>query len=247
MIINPNFIVGGPKLYSCVFNGAPSEKLTLKDPDGIVLSIYPTTKSNGVSDAYDIPEGIWIITGERSGYTRTIEINQAGTYNARPDYAYYWYGIAPYGEWAAAAALPSYFEYQDDKEAPTLTPSTYSVYAKSLSGTYAYNRGGSIYLPKTTVKGSSLKIDVTNAFSHGNGGSAGAYLVFGLASNISGAYTAAKYANIGSGYNELTGTYSLDMSSVSGGSYSPFVALTTSSSGTGTKPSYLTVNALWSE
>lgn len=156
-------------------------------------------------------------------------------------------GSAPNGGWTSVAALPSHYAYQDNKVAPTLSVGSSSVYAKSAAGTYAYTRGGSIYLPKTTITGNTLKISVTNAFSHGNGGSAGAYLGFGLASSVSGAFATAAYSNIGSGYSNLTGTYSIDISSISGGSYYPFVSLTTSSSGSGTNPSYLTINAFWCE
>ena len=158
-------------------------------------------------------------------------------------------GETPYGDWTAVAALPSHYEYLSDKAAPTLTVNDDSVYAISLGGTYAYNRGGTIYLPKTVITGNTLYIDVTNAYSYKNNYAAGAYLGFGLASTVSGNFTTVAYSDIGSetDISERSGIYSIDISSVSGGSYYPFVSLTTSNSGTGTKRSYLTINAFWSE
>lgn len=106
--------------------------------------------------------------------------------------------------WTAVKALPDHYEFQEDKVAPDLS-SSHPIYISSPGGgveAYAYTRGGTAYLPKATITGNTLKIKVSNAFSYGNNGTAGAYLGFGLASNKpNGAFKPVAYSDIGSGYS----------------------------------------------
>lgn len=204
-------------------------------------------------DAWHEPSALWCNVNDswkEADYAYCkINGNWVEIYSKTTQNYFYNAGSTPYGGWTAVAALPSHYKYLSDKAAPTLTVNDTTVYARSLAGTYSYNRGGSIYLPKTTITGNTLYIDVTNAFSYKNNYAAGAYLGFGLASSVSGNFTTAAYSDIGEedDISVRSGIYSIDISSISGGSYCPFVSLTTSSSGSGTKQSYLTINAFWCE
>ena len=240
-----NVPVGGwGKTLAAVY-GAAGETVTLTDKQGKILSF-----SANDGQTHQIPTGKYTVTGSVSGYSKSFTVDRNTTrINAWPDGAtvYYWHGYAPVSGWASVAALPKHYAHQANKAAPTLEEGANSVFARSLVGTYAYTRGGSVYLPNVTAVGSTLYIQVTNAFSYGNDNYGYAYLGFGLAESLQGAFVTAAYADIGSpeDINERSGVYTADMSAVSGGTYHPFLSLTTSGSFKNLA-SYATVNAIYS-
>lgn len=70
----------------CKFLGAVGETLTFAQ-NGVV--VYDAVKEN---TEVEIRQGTYTVTGSVSGYAKKITIKKAGTYNAYPDGAVYWYG-----------------------------------------------------------------------------------------------------------------------------------------------------------
>jgi hypothetical protein len=80
-----NIPVAGKIKVMCKFLGAPGETLTFKQNGTIKYTVTENTEQ-------EIKQGVYEVTGGVSGYTKTIEVKAAGTYNAYPDGALFWYG-----------------------------------------------------------------------------------------------------------------------------------------------------------
>lgn len=94
MLVNTIIYQNPPPSFLCMFNGAPSETLTITNVNDSTYTYSTTTNSHGVTDEpTTIVKGTYSIKGSISGYTRTgVSITEAGTYNAYPDSAIFWYG-----------------------------------------------------------------------------------------------------------------------------------------------------------
>lgn len=208
--------------------GAVNETITLTHQDGSSFSA-----ANGT--AVELPFGTYTVTGGISKFSKTAVVDKTTTrINAWPDGAtiYYWYGYKPIGNWATIDTVPSTSPYQDAPVAPTKSESTNSVYFDS-TGNYA--RGGTAYLPKTTIRGSTMTLlcgGVVNEY----------YLALNLCPGFSWAYTPGAVVNIGSGAARVN----MNIASVSGGSYHPAISMNTKRDAYDPDPSKITVYALYS-
>lgn len=223
-----------PATVSVSVYGAASETVTLTHESGDVF-----TATANSSSKYEVPLGSYTVSGNKSGYSKTVTVDANTTrINAWPEGAtiYYWYGYAPNGGFASAKAVPSNAPYTSNPTGMQITASTNSVFLKTY-GDYA--RGGTAYLPKTTVKGSTLYLVCSGTTNHG---SAGAQLKLVVTSSISNKYSAAKQANIAAGATSVN----TSVSSISGGSYYIGITGNTSNYDTGSKQTSTTVKALYS-
>lgn len=86
-------LYGGSKRAAlCYFSGAVSETLTIAK-DGTTVATVATNSSGDTETAVELKQGTYTITGSVSGYTKTVEIKEGGTYKAYPDgLVLYWYG-----------------------------------------------------------------------------------------------------------------------------------------------------------
>lgn len=73
--------------------GAPSESITLKKGSTTIASGLATSTSGLTTDTLALEPGTYTATGSVSGYTATLNITAAGTYNVYPAGALYWYGL----------------------------------------------------------------------------------------------------------------------------------------------------------
>lgn len=231
MIFNSQFFE--PITYATfIVYGAASETVTFTG-NGKTYTIK--TASNGVSStSLEVITGTYTVTGSVSGYSGSQTITTSTTrVNAWPSNynIYYWYGYAPNGGWSRAAALPTASPYDDNPVTPTLSVSTNSVYMKT-SGDYA--RGGSIYLPKAKLSGTTLYLKCSGATNK-------SWLALNVTSSMSNYHTSAGYATINTGDTSKT----LNISSLSGGSYYIAISANTSGYSTGSKPSSITVHAVY--
>lgn len=233
MIFNSQFFE--PITYATfIVYGAASETVTFTHSDGTTYSIK--TASNGVSSSsLEVITGEYTVKGSVSGYsgtqtitTSTIRVNAwPSNYNI-----YYWYGHKPIGDWATIATVPSTSPYHKNPVAPSKSESTNSVYFDS---TWNYARGGTAYLPKTTIRGSTMHLvcsGVENRY----------YLALNLCPEFSWAYSPAAVADIPDGATSV----SMNIASVSGGSYHPAISMNTKRNAYDAKPSTITVHALYS-
>lgn len=91
MILNPVFHFNYIKSAICYFNGAISETLTIKQGSTTVM----TVKTNGhgaLDEPIELEYGSYTVTGSVSGYSRTFNIQNDGTYSCYPNGAIFWYG-----------------------------------------------------------------------------------------------------------------------------------------------------------
>ena len=223
-----------PDTVSVSVYGAASETVTLTHENGEIFTATANSDST-----LEVPLGSYTVSGNKSGYSKTVTVDANTTrINAWPDGAtiYYWYGYAPNGGFASAKAVPSNAPYTSNPTGMQITAGTNSVFVKTY-GDYA--RGGTAYLPKTTVNGSTLYLVCSGTTNHG---SAGAQLKMVVTSSISNKYSAAIQANIAEGKTSVT----TSVSSISGGSYYVGITGNTSNYATGSKQTSTTVKALYS-
>lgn len=225
-----NIPVGGKAKVSVTAYGAANETVTLTHEKGDVF----TFKANS-GTAQEIPVGVYTVSGSISKFSKTITVDKTTTQvHAWPDGAtiYYWYGYKPIGGWSTIDTLPSTSPYGDNPTTPSKSESANSVYFKS-AGDYA--RGGTAYLPKTTIKGSTMTLlcgGATNNY----------YLALNLCPAMNWAYSPGAVANISTGATRVN----MNVASVSGKSYHPAISMNTSGYSTGSKQSSITVYALYS-
>ena len=231
---------GGKRAAVVSVYGAPNEDITLTHTNGTTFSA--TTDATGYGGELEIRVGSYTVYGDVSKYTKSAVVDKyTKTVEAWPDGAtiYYWYGLMPVGEWASAEALPTTSPYTSNPvgvQLPTDQTSGTSIYISSYSNA---SRGGTAYLPKTTIYGTALKLIYSNAFAYASGNG---YLALNITEKVSGTYQAAAVIDIDTSATEAT----LDVSAFSGGSYYPAISMNTSSSGTSSRKSYITVHALYS-
>lgn len=222
-----NIPVGGKRSVVVSVYGAANETITLAHSNGTVFSV----KHGGIME---LPYGTYTVTGGISKYSKTATVNKNTTrINAWPDGAtiYYWYGYKPIGNWAAIASVPSTSPYHDAPIAPQISESTNSVSFNSQDSA----RGGTVYLPKTTIKGNTMTLLCGGAVNE-------YYLALNLCPDFSWAYTPGAVANISSGTTKVN----MSIASVSGGSYHPAISMNTKRDPYDPDPSKITVYALYS-
>lgn len=235
-----NIPVGGKRSVIVSVYGAPNENIKLTHANGTIFTT--TTDANGYGGELEIPIGSYTVYGNVSKFSKTTPVNKyTKTVEAWPDTAniYYWYGLMPIGQFTSVKALPNTSPYTSNPtgvQMPDDQTSGTSIFLKSYGD---YSRGGTAYLPKTAIRGKYLTLLCSGAFAHTSGKG---YLALNLTESLSNGYAPVKIADIATGETEVT----IDISSISGGSYYPAISMNTSSSGTGSKVSYLTVRALYS-
>lgn len=86
-----NVSTAGKRKALCTFLGAVGEILTFKQ-DGLAVA----TVQEGT--AIELKQGVYDVTGSKSGFTKRITVKNPGQYNVYPDGALYWYGreIVPF-------------------------------------------------------------------------------------------------------------------------------------------------------
>lgn len=225
-----NIPVGGKGKALAAVYGAANETVMLTDAKGNVFSF---AANNGAK--HEIKAGVYTVSGSISKFSKTLEVTKHTTQiHAWPDGAtiYYWYGYKPIGGWSTIDTLPGTSPYLDNPVAPSKSESTNSVYFDS---TWNYARGGTAYLPKTTIRGSTMNLvcsGVNNRY----------YLALNLCPGFSWAYTPAAVQDIPDGATSA----SMNIASVSGGSYHPAISMNTKRDPYDGKPSTITVYALYS-
>ena len=225
-----NIPTGGKRTAFVAVYGAAEEEVTLSHSKGQEFTFTANDEQ-----IREIPVGVYTVSGSVSGYSKTLTVTKNTVrINAWPDNAtvYYWYGYAPIGEWKATAALPSGSPYTSNPTKPTVTVNTNSVVIKS-AGDYA--RGGTAYLPKTTIVGTTMMLVCSGASNN-------YYLSLNLTGSLSNKYTVAASKSISSGATSVE----LSIESISGGSYYPAISLNTARYESGSTPSKVTVKALYS-
>ena len=237
MIFNSQFYE--PITYATVLvYGAASEIVTLTHSDGTSYEI--PTASNGVSSTSTrIVTGTYTISASVSNFSGSVTVTTSTTrINAWPAGAtiYYWYGYAPLGDFASAKAVPSDSDYTSNPTGMQITTGENSVFVKTYGNAA---RGGTAYLPETTVNGSTLYLVCSGTVNHN---SATAALKLVVTSSISNKYNAAVKANITEGKSLVTAS----ISSISGGSYYVGITGNTSVASVGTKQTSTTVKAIYS-
>lgn len=225
-----NIPVGGRATVSVTAYGAANETVTLTHDKGGVF----TFKAND-GNAQEIPVGVYTVTGSISKFSKTTVVSKTSAQvHAWPDGAtiYYWYGYKPIGGWATIDTLPGTSPYLDNPVAPSKSEGANSVYFDS---TRNYARGGTAYLPKTTIKGSTMTLLCSGATDN-------YYLALNLCPGFSWAYSPGAVKSISSGAARVD----MGIEAVSGGSYHPAISMNTKRDAYDAKPSSITVYALYS-
>lgn len=186
--------------------GAAKETITLTDSKGYE---YEFTANNGSTK--EIPIGTYTATGTVSPNSKTVTITKDTTrFNMWPDNAtvYYWHGYSPLGSWKVAETGAGHYDHDTLNGTPTCNQNTNNVYFASPSG---YSTCATIYLPKTTISGKTLKLTCSDAYQKGYG----SMLQLVVTTSVGKQYKPATYKTISSNATSV----SLSISEYSGGSY----------------------------
>ena len=225
-------LYGGKRSSIVSVYGAKNETVTLTHEKGTKFTA--TTNASGYGGEIEIPFGSYTVAGNVSNFSKQTVINKyTKTVEAWPDTAtiYYWYGFAPLGEFTAINTLPNTSPYTSSPVAPIIEPSTSNVSIRSSNETA---RGGTAYLPKTAIRGTTLTLECSGATNN-------YYLALNLAESVNNNnYSPAKVKEISTGDTKIT----IDISAISGGEYFPAISMNTNRNAA--NPSRLVVNALYS-
>lgn len=231
-----NQFCGGKRAAVVSIYGAPNETVTLTSDKGAEFQV--NADENGYGGELEIASGTYTVYGSISGFSKTTAITKhTKTVEAWPDTAtiFYWYGLSPFGGFKSAKAVPSN-AYTSNPTGMQITTNENNVFLKTY-GDYA--RGGTAYLPKTTIRGSELHLICSNVSNHG---SDNARLAFVVTDSISNSYSPVATTSLTSSTTSKT----LSISSISGGEYYIGITGNTSGSGTGSKQSSVRVKAIYS-